>query len=688
MDKSSALSDKARKVVGALRSRSGWAWHLCFPAAFFFWEVVFSVSVSGELLPYSAMEMLLFSLAAGSVVELVTSLLPWQKANRVIRLCLLLILSLPYHIEYFVHCQFRVLYDVTTVINGAGGVARGFMTEVKRLVFSPSGLLFIFLGLLPGILYAVFGLRRDPAPRLSLRRAGALAGAVVLTFGIARLLVELDGYSQGLYSDKYSFDAAVGQFGLLTGIRLDLMLGGKQEELVFEPILPPETQTATAPTEEDSTHPEETEPVIYGKNELPLDFSQCKGTESSLAQYVEALPASSKNAYTGLFAGKNMIFITAEAFTAEVISPELTPTLYRLANSGFQFTDFYQPTSAGTTGGEVLNLLGILPMQGGGSMSAAVSYHPMTLASFLTAQGYVGGAFHNNDFTFYNRDWTHNRLGYPDGFTGYGNGAEEYVKGQWPQSDREMMEGTLPGYIAQKKPFNLYYMSVSGHSVYTQKNNAMTRKNWDKVKDLSYSEKVKCYLACQLELESALAYTVEALEDAGIADDTVICISADHFPYGLDDSSGLGSTPNLDELYGYPVQTRLQRDHNRLILWCGSLEKEEPVEISSPVSSMDILPTLCNLFGVDYDSRLMVGRDVFSDQEALVFNTSFDWKTELGTYENRTQEFTPADPSAEIPDGYVDRICQTVKNKVNYCRGVLQCNFFGHVLPEQIAGSS
>lgn len=681
MEPNSALLERVRKTAGFVKAHSHWAWHLCFPAVFFFWEVIFSAFISGGIPFYSAMEMLLFSLAVGGVLEILTSLLPKQKGNRILRLCLLLIFSLPYIVEYFIHYQFRVFYDVATVLNGVGGVVTGFMSDVIRLVFSPSGLLFIFLALLPGILYAVFGLRWDPARRLSLRRAGALAGAALLSFSIAKFLVDSDSYSRGLYSDEYNFDAAVGQFGLFTGIRLDLRLGGKQEELVFEPIAPPETEETQAPTEVASTEPEETEPVVYGKNELPLDYSRCKGKDKSLAEYVQGLEASPKNPYTGIFAGKNLIFFTAEAFTAEVISPELTPTLYRLANSGFQFTDYYQPTSAGTTGGEVLNLFGILPMQGGASMAAATSYHSLTLASLLTEEGYIGEAFHNNDWTFYNRNKTHFHLGYSEGFTGYGNGMEEFVKGQWPQSDLEMMEGTLPKYIQQDRPFNLYYMTVSGHSVYTHQGNAMTRKNWDKVADLDCPDRVKSYLACQLELENALAYTVKALEDAGIADDTVICISADHFPYGLDDSSGLGATPNLDALFGYPVESRLQRDHNRLILWCGSLEKKEPVEISSPVTSMDILPTLCNLFGVDFDSRLMVGRDVFSDAEPLAFNSFYDWKTDLGEYNNRTQEFIPADPDAEIPEGYVERIRQTVKNKVNYCRGVLQCDFFGHVLP-------
>ena len=105
--------------------------------------------------------------------------------------------------------------------------------------------------------------------------------------------------------------------------------------------------------------------------------------------------------------------------------------------------------------------------------------------------------------------------------------------------------------------------------------------------------------------------------------------------------------------------------------------------ISSPTSSLDILPTLCNLFGVDFDSRLMPGRDVFSDTEPLVFNLSFDWKTELGTY-SRADGFTPVSPDTQVPEDYVDRINAIVKNKINYCKSVINSNFFGVLLKDLI----
>lgn len=67
-------------------------------------------------------------------------------------------------------------------------------------------------------------------------------------------------------------------------------------------------------------------------------------------------------------------------------------------------------------------------------------------------------------------------------------------------------------------------MTVSGHCGYSLKANAMSRKNYDLV-DYDGSETVKCYLAAQMELEMAMESLIRQLEEAGIADDTVIVIS-------------------------------------------------------------------------------------------------------------------------------------------------------------------
>jgi lipoteichoic acid synthase len=114
-------------------------------------------------------------------------------------------------------------------------------------------------------------------------------------------------------------------------------------------------------------------------------------------------------------------------------------------------------------------------------------------------------------------------------------------------------------------------------------------------------------------------------------------------------------------------------------MWCGILEDMEPIVIDSPTFSLDILPTLFNLFGVEYDSRLLPGRDVFSDTPALVYRTNYDWKTDLGTYYASKGKFVPVSEDVEIPEDYVKTIKAIVKNRVSYCDGVLETDYFRHV---------
>ena len=98
--------------------------------------------------------------------------------------------------------------------------------------------------------------------------------------------------------------------------------------------------------------------------------------------------------------------------------------------------------------------------------------------------------------------------------------------------------------------------------------------------------------------------------------------------------------------------------------------------MDTPVYSLDILPTLSNLFGVVYDSRLLIGRDVFSDAEPLVLWNNYSWKTDKGSYMNG--KFTAAE-GAEIEDGYADRISAIVKNKISYSKSVAKHNYFNYV---------
>lgn len=641
-----------------------------------YFECVFNLSTVKQLFTWGTPIMLLFAVPFGLIGYLLVSLFRKPKAHYIASIVWMILITLPYLVQYFVYRGFKLFYDINTMVFGAEDMVGGFSDIALQLIFSWDGILKIFLFLLPAILFAVFGRdlyeRKRPIPVNALFR-GLAAALTVLCYCLALLLTHTKDVALATYKTEYNYQSAVQYFGVLTGMRLDLKnMWGGGEKGGFEDTPPVvDVFQPSEPSQPSEDVDEPVKPIEYGENKLELELSGADGEIQDLNQYISTLTPSKQNPYTGLFEGKNLIMITAEAFTAEVIDPDLTPTLYRLATKGIQFKEYYQPASAGTTGGEYQNIFGMLPVAGGASFKGTQNhYNYMTMGSQLDRLGYYGKAFHNNTYDYYDRHLTHNNLGYSDGYMGYGNGMEEYVKGLWPQSDLEMIQGTLPTYIDEEK-FNVYYMTVSGHNGYSLSGNSMTARNWDLVKDLPYSDEVKGYLAANLELEKALTYLVEELEKKGIADDTVICLTSDHYPYGL-------SEEGMAELYGGAYENKFERDHSAWILWCGSLEKEEPIVVTAPTFSLDILPTLSNLFGTEFDSRLFPGRDVFSDAEAIVFNSNYDWKTECGTYYASEGKFVPAE-GVETPEGYVDRMKIIVRNKIRYCTMAWDNDYFRYL---------
>lgn len=612
--------------------------------------------------------------AFGALAAFLISLFP-AKAGKWIGIVAGALAAVLCIVEYFINEMFQNFMPFSMMKAGAAGVVSTFLPLVWDLIIHHVP--HILAMVLPVVLYALLA---GPGKCGWKIRAGLLALTAVLYAAGFLLINSIPGYAVGL-TTAYEFDGAVRSFGMYVSLPLDIYQSNalSGDGLVFEPAqtqeeteAPTQVPEETAETVEAPTEP----PVVYEEQVLPIDFAKLaeEETDSSIASihsYVASQTPSMENEYTGLFEGKNLILITAEAFTGEFLDPELTPTLYRMATEGIEFQEYYQPVwGAGTTGGEFTNVVGMVPNGGSCMMSAVRQDLFLTMGNQLQKLGYSSAAYHNNDYTYYSRNQTHEHLGY-DVYMGYGNGIEEGVTPQWPESDDEMFRFTIPQFLDQQ-PFSLYYMTVSGHSNYGKSCNAMSKKHYDEVADLDYSESVKCYIAANLELEAAMTYLIEELEAAGIADDTVVVIAADHYPYGLDYKS-------LCELFDGDASSCFVRDRNQLIIWSGCLEDMDIV-VEEPVYSLDILPTLSNLFGVEYDSRLLPGRDVFSDTPALVFWTDYSWITDKGVYDSSTGIFTPNE-GVEVDEDYVATIAAEVRNKMTYSRAVQQNNYFNYLAP-------
>lgn len=112
---------------------------------------------------------------------------------------------------------------------------------------------------------------------------------------------------------------------------------------------------------------------------------------------------------------------------------------------------------------------------------------------------------------------------------------------------------------------------------------------------------------------------------------------------------------------------------NTLILW--NAQMEEPVRVEKLCSSLDVMPTLANLFGLEYDSRLMAGRDILSDEPGLVIFSNYSFLTEEGAYNSVLDEFRSWDGSP--PDeAYVQSQIAEVQNRVAYSAMILDHDYY------------
>ncbi|MDO4197682.1 MAG: LTA synthase family protein [Erysipelotrichaceae bacterium] len=401
--------------------------------------------------------------------------------------------------------------------------------------------------------------------------------------------------------------------------------------------------------------------VEYDKQILDIPFDTLESddeTINSMNAFFNSEICTYKNEYTGMFEGKNLIYIMAESFDGYMVSEELTPTLYKMIHSGFDFTNYYSPTNLSTIGGEFSLLTGLLPdlnclnRQWIRSSSRYDNYYPYGLADIFKNQGYKTYAYHDHEYDFQSRNVYLESLGF-DNYLGCWNGLEERMGCTiFPKSDDEMIMATYQDYINDDQ-FMVYYATVSGHGGWYFGDNDMADKNRDLVEDLPYSDTVKAYIAGNLELEKAMTSLLQVLEENGRLEDTVIILAADHHPYFLLDEE-------VEEMAGKTLD-KFELYRNNLIIYNCDVET---TKIDKVCNTIDVFPTMLNLFNIPYDSRIIIGKDIMSDNEGLVIYADYSWKSDLGEYDSATDTF--------YPDIYFDNVDDYVRRMNNIVNGRYQ----------------
>ena len=641
---------------------------LFFAGVIYYEELFLKLFCFHAVTPVGALFTLLFTLPIAILLGLLCGGVAPRK-GRVLLLAMTLLLSVwmgAQSIYYHLFKTFLTAFSLTKMGMVAGAFGDMAVGEIL-LNWFPIAMMAVPFGLA-----VVLRRRLIPEEGPMSRRMGARWAllAAVVQLAAMGIVMCCGGGSMSLrfiYLQAAVPELEVQNFGMLTQNQLEL------RRVLFG--ITPEDQSLRKGQAlhlyRPASEPVEVESAEYSSADyhiLDIDFDRliAEETDEDLLQmhtnFSQQVPTA-KNEWTGYFQGKNLIWIVAEGFCTLAMDPERTPVLYEMAHSGFVFDHFYTPLwGVSTSDGEYTTTTGLIPKSGVWSYSqSAGNYMPFGFGNQFSQLGYRTMAFHDYLYTYYDRDKSFPNMGYEYYALGHGLELEEI----WPPSDLEMMEEIVPMFVDEEQ-FMVYCLTVSGHLNYTYEENAMSRRHWDEVAGLPYSEGPKAYLACQMELELAMESLLTQLEEAGRLDDTVIVLSGDHYPYGLTDEE-------YSELLGRQVDPNFEIFQNTLILW--NAQMEEPVRVEKLCSSLDVMPTLANLFGLEYDSRLMAGRDILSDEPGLVIFSNYSFLTEEGAYNSVLDEFRSWDGSP--PDeAYVQSQIAEVQNRVAYSAMILDHDYY------------
>ena len=517
----------------------------------------------------------------------------------------------------------------------------------------------ILLMFVPLVLFIVFRKKIFRDWRLSLR--DILLSGLLLVLSVSIYIINIyvqdrdTGSIYNLYFETNNVSLNIERLGVMAASVLDAsrFIFGFDEKIKMVDTI-----------EEDK----ENELFEYEYNIIDdLNFDGGSGTIKTINDYMKGEDGTKKNQYTGMFEGKNLVFVVAESFNEIAVSDELTPTLYKLVNGGFHFKNYYTSNNLSTIGGEFQALTGLyadnsmLSIWRNGS-----AYFPYGIGNMFKDKGYNVYGYHNNSGYFQDRNVYLKNQGI-DNFKGCYNGLEDIIDCEiWPQSDVEMINGTYNDYINSEEPFLAYYVTVSGHFYYTFSGNAIAKKNKDYVKHLDYNENVKAYLATQIELDKALEILINKLEESGKLDDTVIVLTADHFPYNLD-------IKDINTLSDYKRDVMIEANSNSLIIYNSKMKS---VEIDKVGMSIDVLPTVLNLFGMEYDSRLIMGKDILSTSAGIAIFKNKSWVTDKGTYYASSGKFV----GDTVDDNYVENINNIVNNRIAISRMIVASDYYRKLL--------
>ena len=299
-----------------------------------------------------------------------------------------------------------------------------------------------------------------------------------------------------------------------------------------------------------------------------------------------------------------------------------------------------------------------------------------TLPKLFETRGYETLSFHNYIDYFYPRSDFHlTTLGYNSYFGPEEMGMDVDKKNNtiiighdW-QSDYDMMVAAVPQFINEDK-FFVNMLTVSGHFKYSEDHpiaskNAPLVSAYEDSSGIEFDSQIFYYLAANIELDRAIGYLFDELEAAGKKEDTVVVIYGDHYAYGVDKSviweyDDIKDDDSDMDLHNVP-----------LLIYSDSFILNGTMDYY--MSSIDMIPTLSNLFNLPLDYGKVFGNDALANDDNIVRFADLSFVSRTFSYDSLSEEMIKTD---DVNPSYIKYLYNKFINDYKYNVLVLDYDYF------------
>jgi len=638
----------------------GFLYVLCFIAI----ELLFRWFNQFNLYDSHVVRILIFSLSVSLGIFLVSQLLP-KKLQLIILnfslyfLAFIALTQVSYRLYMNANYSFRLFFSMASRVNDYANDFAQYIKLVNMTVF------------VPAIVFTIYSVinRTNDKSKTNWIKFGISFVLVLALHGVG--LLSLNWFNQEslpikvaeLYNNPYIPDLSLNQLGLSKFIIRDtrnLVLGTKETEEIIE-IIPEEVVVISEPSYER---------IIDDTVWIEKMNNESNETLKVIDEYLMNRTITPKNEYTGIFKDKNLVYIMVEAFDYMGIDEQLTPTLYKLTQDGFFFDHFFSPQYSCATGeSEFIGLTSLVPRTGICSPNTYTNNtYNRSIFNLFNDAGYFSSSYHNYSDKFYQRTELHQNLG----STYFYNNDDLEIKTLkgWP-SDVNLMEEAFKVY-GDKQRFFSYIITSSTHFPYDI-DSTLGNRYLDEITAL-YPDlplNVQRYKSKAMELDRSIETLINLLDAQGILEDTVIIMYGDHFPLKTDKQVFLD--------YGDPYNERAKGFNINMLPMIIYNSEVKGERLSTVSSTFDLVPTIANLFDLDYDPRFYFGVDMFDiNQERVVPYASLSWNNQYGAYSVSSARFSPFDSNNTLTDEEIIRISKIVKQNSDISYRILQNDYFSY----------